>query len=795
RDLERHNYNIKEAALASCLVIALGIAPKSVDGQLLFDWKRAPNSAVGDFPSIASQVMAKRQQGPCVDLSVPDLNSLLDRIAISSTREEKGSVLRELISKTTAGEMKWVLRFILKDIRIGLGENSVLEEIHPDARDMMASCVDLRNVCVHLFNRNVHYLRQELLVGKPVKCQHSKRMCSIDAAWDNMKGKEITAECKFDGDRMQVHKDETSVQFWSRNGKEHDEYKLALEELLHCILSTRCILDGELLVWDSLEKRFKQRTKSLNRRTGIVDQLSTIMYFTMYIKNIPSNALSNGNSCISGWDLCVKNCGNMFLKSFDVFDRMKDANLLFQILDEFVVETGVENVDNMKKMFANNEWNASQWSHKRDEKDNRRKGFDNSFWKNEAEVVKIVECLVKHIGGSHLVANVLSCKCLKFGSRVKLVALPGMALDDEPLVASDMANISHTTTTIDVPEESDKFELEEHDDIDEDEDPILSNGTHMKNVSRPKGNKTKVAYMFFTIFRARLAAIFSPYFELSFVFFHRSLRNTFKALIENQAKECGCLICRRNRGDYHADCVGASLHSRGVPYTPFDSTTYQLWKFDRKLSKHKLLIQLEVILFLSRISWFNKKIMDWKILFKTRDYLMLVMIVFFDCLNVWLDPPRRDGGWWLVIRRPFGRNISQRPKKTIGTIIFTMLCNSMGLGNASDPLEGWPIEAPLACQVDRTTTGREQLRVDKVARKKHSFQEKIPKRVEFPSYGIFDLGPNKTLKGTLQWYQSLDPPSLEGFIQKNTYMANMHINDVRVERLALGQGRLANKMA
>lgn len=269
RDLERQNYNMKEAALASCLVVAFGIAPKSADGHLLLDWKRATNSAVGDFSIIASQVMAKRQHRPCLDLSITALNSLLDCLTISSTREAKGSVLRELISKITAGEMKWILRIILKDLRIGLGENSILDEIHPDARDMMAACVDLKNVCLHLHSRSVRYLRQDLVVGKPVKCQHSKRMNSIDTTWEFMKGKEITAECKFDGDRMQVHKDKSCIQFWSRNGKEHDEYNSALGDLLQkCILSTRCILDGELLVWDSSENRFKQRTKTSNQHAA-----------------------------------------------------------------------------------------------------------------------------------------------------------------------------------------------------------------------------------------------------------------------------------------------------------------------------------------------------------------------------------------------------------------------------------------------------------------------------------------------------------------------------------------------
>ena len=34
----------------------------------------------------------------------------------------------------------------------------------------------------------------------------------------------------------------------------------------------------------------------------------------------------------------------MLLKSVDAFDRVKDANLLFQLLDEVVMEVGVTNV-------------------------------------------------------------------------------------------------------------------------------------------------------------------------------------------------------------------------------------------------------------------------------------------------------------------------------------------------------------------------------------------------------------------------------------------------------------------
>ncbi|KAH9293432.1 hypothetical protein KI387_041365 [Taxus chinensis] len=67
-----------------------------------------------------------------------------------------------------------------------------------------------------------------------------------------------------------------------------------------------------------------------------------------------------------------------------------------------------------------------------------------------------------------------------------------MALDDEPLIALDMTNTSHFTTTVDVPEESDVSEPKEHDDVDGDDDPILSSGKRQANINIADGKKNAV---------------------------------------------------------------------------------------------------------------------------------------------------------------------------------------------------------------------------------------------------------------------------------------------------------------
>ncbi|PNY05396.1 DNA ligase 4-like protein, partial [Trifolium pratense] len=72
-------------------------------------------------------------------------------------------------------------------------------------------------------------------------------------------GKEVVAECKFDGDRIQIHKNGTEIHFFSRNFIDHSEYAHGMSEIIiQNILVDRCILDGEMLVWDTSLNRFAE---------------------------------------------------------------------------------------------------------------------------------------------------------------------------------------------------------------------------------------------------------------------------------------------------------------------------------------------------------------------------------------------------------------------------------------------------------------------------------------------------------------------------------------------------------
>ncbi|XP_028079718.1 DNA ligase 4 isoform X2 [Camellia sinensis] len=254
-DRERGSYGLKESVLATCLVDALGMSRESEDALRLFNWRKAgPRAGVnaGNFALVAAEVLQRRQGMTSGGLTIKELNELLDRLASSENRAEKTSVLSDLIKKTNAQEMKWIVIIILKDLKLGVSEKSIFHEFHPDAEDLFNVTCDLKLVCEKLRDRNQRHKRQDIEVGKPVRPQLAMRVGNANTAWKKLHGKEVVVECKFDGDRIQIHKNGKEIHFFSRNFLDHPEYAHSMSDvIMENILVDRCILDGEMLVWDT----------------------------------------------------------------------------------------------------------------------------------------------------------------------------------------------------------------------------------------------------------------------------------------------------------------------------------------------------------------------------------------------------------------------------------------------------------------------------------------------------------------------------------------------------------------
>ncbi|XP_041996130.1 DNA ligase 4-like isoform X1 [Salvia splendens] len=261
-DRERGSYGLREHVLATCLIDALGISRDSPDSQRLLNWRKGgakSGAFAGNFALVAAEVLQRRQGMSSGELTILELNELLDRLSTSDNRSEKIYVLSELIRKTNVQEMKWIIMIILKDLKLGISEKSIFHEFHPDAEDLFNVTCDLKLVCEKLQDHSQRHKRQDIEVGKPVRPQLALRVSNAAAAWKKLHGKEVVVECKFDGDRIQIHKNGADINFFSRNFLDHPEYGYAMSDIIReNILVDRCILDGEMLVWDKSANRFAE---------------------------------------------------------------------------------------------------------------------------------------------------------------------------------------------------------------------------------------------------------------------------------------------------------------------------------------------------------------------------------------------------------------------------------------------------------------------------------------------------------------------------------------------------------
>ncbi|XP_047258339.1 DNA ligase 4 isoform X1 [Capsicum annuum] len=261
-DRERGSYGLKEHVLATCLIDALAMSRDSDDARRLLNWRKGgpkTGSNAGNFSLVAAEVLQRRQGMASAGLTIKELNDFLDHLASSENRTEKISILSDLIRKTNAQEMKWIIMIILKDLKLGISEKSIFHEFHPDAEDLFNVTCDLKLLCEKLRDRSQRHKRQDIEIGKPVRPQLALRVSNASAAWKKLHGKEVVVECKFDGDRIQIHKNNSELNFFSRNFLDHQEYAHGMSDVItQNILADKCILDGEMLVWDASINRFAE---------------------------------------------------------------------------------------------------------------------------------------------------------------------------------------------------------------------------------------------------------------------------------------------------------------------------------------------------------------------------------------------------------------------------------------------------------------------------------------------------------------------------------------------------------
>ncbi|CAB4409290.1 ATP-dependent DNA ligase [Rhizophagus irregularis] len=267
-DKERTNYGMKEMVLAKTYISVMGLAKDSVYAKRLIHWKMPGSSrskTAGDFASVAFEVISPRStvvgRGT---MPIEDVNYQLDVLNAASGKQEYQKVIRHFFNDYTAMEQKWIIRIILKELKIGISEKSIFSLFHPDASNLFNVCSDLRKVCEDLSDPHTRLQISDIILYHPFKPMLSKPV-AVQNVIKTMGG-DFWIEEKIDGERVQLHMKDGRFEYFSRRATQYTylyggskfEGSLTpyIAELFHPRVKN-IILDGEMVVYDPLLDIYK----------------------------------------------------------------------------------------------------------------------------------------------------------------------------------------------------------------------------------------------------------------------------------------------------------------------------------------------------------------------------------------------------------------------------------------------------------------------------------------------------------------------------------------------------------
>lgn len=268
---ERMAYGIKENMLAKLYIEVLGLPKNGDEANKLLNY-RAPTTSqgeAGDFALMAYFVLKKRctSQG---NLSIKEVNDFLDSVAINNASKQKDQVkksLLHLITQSSALEQKWLIRMILKDMKLGISKETVLQVFHPDAPEFYNVTTDLNKVCRQLHDPSVSLSEVSIDLFSAFKPMLAA-VANIRQIEKQMGNRPFYIETKLDGERIQLHKAGDVYKYYTRNSYEYTQQfgasplEGSLTPYIHNVFSphvVNCILDGEMMAYNPKTETFMQK--------------------------------------------------------------------------------------------------------------------------------------------------------------------------------------------------------------------------------------------------------------------------------------------------------------------------------------------------------------------------------------------------------------------------------------------------------------------------------------------------------------------------------------------------------
>jgi len=233
----------------------------------------------GDMGLTAELLLRKKKQ---LSLSVKEMDILyiynsflkIAKMGGTGSQDLKIKYLTELLNNADAQEARFIIRFVLGRLRLGVGDPTILDALSVSKKGDKSEreslerafnvCADLGYVAKVFFTDEEEIKKFKVTPFKPLMPALAERLTNPKEIIEKL-GK-CAVEFKLDGFRMQVHKKGEKVEIYSRNLEKITHMFPEISETTKKIKKKEIIFEGEALAYNEKENRYYSFQETMHRR-------------------------------------------------------------------------------------------------------------------------------------------------------------------------------------------------------------------------------------------------------------------------------------------------------------------------------------------------------------------------------------------------------------------------------------------------------------------------------------------------------------------------------------------------
>lgn len=276
--------------------VEIGMAEKNVAGSIANAFELSREEVLklyiklGDMGKAVFEIASKDNKKSS-NMTVSDVFETLTEIAKTSgegTVEKRQTLLSGLLSRLDPVSAKHLVRVPLGNTRLGIGDPTILDALataklgDKSQRKLLEGAYnrtsDLGLIAKTLWEKGLPAVENlEVRVGSPIRSELCERLPNPEKVIEKMV--EVDVQYKYDGFRVQIHKDGEKVRMFSRNLEEMTHmFPELIKATLDQVKAETVILDTEALAYNPESEEFLpfQETTKRRRKHGIEEAAKSL---------------------------------------------------------------------------------------------------------------------------------------------------------------------------------------------------------------------------------------------------------------------------------------------------------------------------------------------------------------------------------------------------------------------------------------------------------------------------------------------------------------------------------------